>query len=443
MNRSPLAFGFRAAVALSVLASVAVGAASCGDSAPGDAGGGGGTGGGSGDGGTGGGGGDACSLPGTGATACAAVTLPELTTELFVGGFDRPLFAAPLPGTDDIVVVEQRGTIQRIHEGAIAETEFLDIEDRVDYDDNEAGLYSIAFHPDYLENGRFFVAYNGEPGQQNVVAEYRVSDSDPLVADDTEIDRLMEIDDPELNHNGGMMQFGADGYLYVALGDSGSDSSCESPSGCAQDTSEIFGSILRYDVDAAGSDYVAPCAPFPAPGGDPHIWYHGLRNPWRFSFDRLTGDMYVADVGETDVEEVSFVPAGSPGGLDFGWRAYEGFEVENPDLVSYVTDHFEPVVVQRHTGQAGASTQPVRNSQCVVGGYVYRGDAIPALRGFYLFGDCQSNDIAAFRMCDGEVSDFQRVLAGEHAYLASFFEDADGELYILASDQIRRIIVKP
>jgi glucose/arabinose dehydrogenase len=441
------AYLFRACLAALGVASLSLAAAGGGCGTDADGGGGGGSGGGTGGSGGGAGGGtgngSSCVLPGPGASACSASSsLPALDTELFIGGLDRPVYATPLPGTDDMIVVEQPGTIRRVHDGALAATSFLDVD--VAYDTYEQGLLSVAFHPDYLENGRFFVAYTSPgPDVENVVAEYRVS-ADPFVADPNEVDRLMHVPDPETNHNGGMLAFGADGYLYASLGDTGDDTQCGESPGCAQDTTELFGKILRFDVDAAEDDYIAPCAPFELPEGRPEVWFYGLRNPWRFSFDRLTGDMYVGDVGQNDVEEVSFVPAGTAGGVNFGWRGYEGFDEYAPEIAELVVEHHEPVVTQAHAGEPGASEQAVRDVACIIGGYVYRGSAIPELQGYYFFGDCVSNDIAVFRMCDGEVTDLQRVLEGETFSLASFAEDADGELYLVSgAGSIRRIVAAP
>lgn len=352
--------------------------------------------------------------------------LPELTaTPITSVPFASPVFVTQAPGRPDALwVVEQGGRIQLVRNGEV--TTFLDIRSRV-ISGGERGLLGLAFHPEYATNGRFFVFYTPLDRSQNVVAEYRRSRDDPNVADDVEIARLVEIDDLESNHNGGMIAFGADGYLYVAIGDGGGGGDRHGTIGNGLDTNTLFGKLLRLDVDRADAGYAAAGNPFEDGGGLPQIWAYGLRNPWRFSFDRATGDLWLGDVGQGNYEEIDFRPRSAPAGANFGWRAYEGFSVFDEETTSLVTDHAEPVFVIDRSA-------PLLEGACsITGGYVYRGSAIPALQGIYLFGDYCSRQVGALRYCEGEVRDAQTVpgLEGLAPGLASFGEDLAGELYLV------------
>lgn len=366
--------------------------------------------------------------------ACTGDGFPSLSTERAVPGhsFTGALFVTFAPGSDDLFVVEQPGRIQRVRDGAVST--FLDIRSRT-RSGGERGLLGLAFHPDYDTNGRFFVYYTPMSPDTNRVAEYGRSSGDPLVADDTEVAVLVDIDDPESNHNGGMVAFGPDGFLYAGTGDGGGGGDNHGTIGFGLDTTTLMGKILRLDVDAAGSGYAAAGNPFASGGGLPQIWAYGLRNPWRFSFDRLTGDLYIADVGQSAWEEVNVQPASSTGGENYGWRAYEGFEVFRPDDVDEVDVHAEPVAAFSHSGsEIGAACS-------ITGGYVYRGGAIPALQGWYLFGDFCTGRRAAFRMCDGEMVGLQEVpdLRDVGGNLRSWGEGPDGEIYIVGNNVFRII----
>lgn len=367
---------------------------------------------------------------------CEELTAPAVTTEELVPGhgWTRPVFLTQPAGVEDLFVVEQNGTVQRVApDGTV--TEFLDVSDRVECC-GERGLLGLAFHPDYTSNGRFFVYYTDA---DNVVAEYARSDADPQVADDTEVARLVVIDDPEPNHNGGMITFGPDGYLYVGTGDGGGggDRHGDIGNGLSRDT--LMGKILRLDVDAAGRDYAPDDNPFVGGDGLPQIWAYGLRNPWRFSFDRLTGDLWIGDVGQNEWEEIDFQSADSAGGENYGWRAYEGDTVFSPDDVDQVPEHAEPIHVFAHN-----TDETLPGACSVTGGYVYRGGDIPGLRGFYVFGDYCSSQRAALKRCpDGTVAGLQRLegLNGAGGNVFSFAEDRGGELYILG-DTVLRIVAE-
>jgi glucose/arabinose dehydrogenase len=371
------------------------------------------------------GGGDAFVPP----PPCEPPVLPALTTEEIVAGhnFSAPVFVGQAPGvTDTLWVVEQRGRILLVRDGAVVGTPFLDIRTSTDYG-GERGLLGLAFHPDYATNRRFFVYYTPNSAHQNVVAEYQRSMDDPDVADPTEVQRLMEVTDPEDNHDGGMLAFGPDGFLYVGTGDGGGGGDNHGTYGNGLNTDVLLGKILRLDVDGT-APFAAAGNPFEGGGGLPQIWAYGLRNPWRFSFDRATGDLYIADVGQGDWEEVDIQPASSTGGENYGWRAYEGFAVYRAGDVDRVPVHAEPVLVVEHD----TTTDLLRGACSITGGYVYQGSAIPDLRGVYLFGDYCSDDIGAFRWCEGAVMGDQRVadLRGVGNGIASFGEDNAGEMYM-------------
>lgn len=377
---------------------------------------------------------------GDGGTSCVPGTVPALaTTDVAPGhAWSQPLFLTQAPGRDELYVVEQTGEILVVQSGTVLESPFLDLSAVVS-EGFEDGLLGLAFHPGYATNGRFFVFYTETSGdRQNVVAEYARSAGNPLVANPAEVRRLIEPIDRESNHNGGMITFGPDGFLYVGIGDEGgSDDELDN----SQDRSTLFGNLLRLDVDAVGSGFAASGNPFSLPEGLPQIFAFGLRNPWRFSFDRDTGDMYIADVGQRDWEEIDVLPAGTSG-QNFGWPGYEGDVVFRPAELPLVTPHVAPVHVVSHS-----QDPELGNARSITGGYVYRGSAIPGLQGFYLYGDFDTDQVAAFRYCNGEVLGLQQVedlgpnVAGGNG-LSSFGEDADGELYILHlySDQVRKIV---
>jgi glucose/arabinose dehydrogenase len=384
-----------------------------------------------------------------GSQACGSLTLPALTYEdvLTGSGWEAyyPVGLVQPPGeTEDLYVLSQDGRIVIVRDGAIAGT-FLDLTSTVDFGSqgDERGLLGLAFHPDYQANGRFFVYYtSNEAGQlRNVLAEYTRS-GNPDVANDTEVTRLIDLEDPQPNHNGGGIVFGPDGFLYVGIGDGGGAGDQHGDNGNGQDLDSAFGKLHRLDVDAAASDYVASGNPF-ASGSVPTIWAYGLRNPWRFSFDRANGDLYLGDVGESQWEEINLQPASSSGGENYGWARFEGFDVFRADvqILPTGTTPVEPVLAYDHAGEQG-----ITPGLAVTGGYVYRGTDIPELQGWYLFGDylgdpADGNDtpVAAFRYCEGGVAGVQLVpvLTGLLSSLASFGEDNAGELYLVGSSVVK------
>lgn len=358
---------------------------------------------------------------------CGDLTLPPLALEDVSGaGWAAPLFLTQAPGSADLIVVDRGGEVFSIAPDG-TRSMFVDVSAET-MSGGERGLLGLAFHPDYDTNGRYFIYYTPSGASDNRVSEM-ARGSATIGA------TLVTIDDPESNHNGGMVAFGPDGFLYVGMGDGGGGGDRHGSNGNGQNLDTVLGKILRLDVDNAGGMYVAAGNPFVGMAGDDRIWAYGMRNPWRFSFDRATGDLYIGDVGQGEWEEIDFQPASSAGGENYGWRAYEGYEVFNMATVSLVADHTEPVTAYPHSGSG-----PITGCS-VTGGYVYRGSVIPGLQGWYLYADFCSGDVAAFKMCDGAATGLQRVDGlSIDPNISSFGEDANGELYIIGFSYVRRII---
>jgi glucose/arabinose dehydrogenase len=326
-------------------------------------------------------------------------------------------------GSGRLFVVEKPGTIRILAGDALSETPFLDIRDRVNADGSEQGLLGLAFPPGFAETGFFFVNYTDARGD-TVISRFSVG-SDPNAADPASEFVVLRLDQPAQNHNGGHLLFGPDGHLWIGTGDGGA---ANDRFGNGQNPDTLLGKMLRLDVT---SD---PAQPYVIPADNPwiqagwngkdvrdEIWGVGLRNPWRYSFDRATGDLWIADVGQNVYEEVHFVPAGSPGGLNFGWPIMEGTHCF-PDSAECDRTGLEiPVADYAHQGQCS-----------VTGGYVYRGGALPELAGAYVYGDFCSGEIWALTPQDGGWQN--RLLVDTDAAISSFGEDAAGELYVLDLD---------
>jgi glucose/arabinose dehydrogenase len=316
-----------------------------------------------------------------------------------------------------LFVVEQTGDIRIIKDGALLPTPFLDISTKITAG-GEQGLLGLAFDPDYASTGRFVVHYTDTNGDTHL-SQFTVS-SDPDVADPASEQVILTADQPYNNHNGGQVLFGPDGMLYLGLGDGGSEGD---PQGRGQDLSDLLGSILRLDVRSTSPYSVPPDNPFVGQAGvQPEVWSYGLRNPWRFSFDRTTGDLYIGDVGQDSFEEVDVAPAaaGSGKGLNFGWNIMEGTHCYNASTCNQ-SGLTLPVLEYPHS--EGCS---------VTGGYVYRGSVIPALQGLYFFGDYCQGTVRSFRYQGGsatELTDWPTLRPG--GSITSFGEDAAGELYVV------------
>ena len=337
------------------------------------------------------------------------------TWNLIVDGFSRPLLATNAgDGSGRIFVLEQGGVIRIVQGGAILSDPFMDITGQVGSGSNEQGLLGLAFHPDYESNGLFFVNYTDLNGD-TVISRFQVS-ADANVADPASEKILLQVDQPFANHNGGNLEFGPDGFLYAGLGDGGSQGD---PNGNGQSQAAYLAKLLRIDVNS-GDPYGIPADnPFANGGGLPEIWALGFRNPWRFSFDRATGDLYIADVGQNQWEEVDYLPAGSPGGANFGWNIMEG----NHPYQGDATD-----------GMIGPVTEYEHGNRCsITGGNVYRGQALLAWNGVYFYGDYCSGEILGL-VHNTDSSWESRLLYDTGFLITSFGLDEAGEIYVLDRD---------
>ena len=333
-----------------------------------------------------------------------------VTLEPVASGFSSPLHATtPGDGSGRIFVVERGGTIRVLGRGASTSTLFLDISGRV-LSGGERGLLGLAFHPDFPADDRFFVNYTRTGDGATIISSFRLAGG---VGDPSSETELLAVAQPFANHNGGMVEFGPDGFLYVALGDGGS---ANDPADRAQNLSQLLGKILRIDVDVpAGSDppYTSPPSnPFVGVPGRDEIWAYGLRNPWRFSFDRETGDLVAGDVGQNAIEEIDEIVRGG----NYGWRVFEGTPCTGNDPEKCDDPGFLfPIAEYAH-----------ENGRCsVTGGYVYRGRAGTLPQGTYVFGDFCSGEI--FVLENGQPT----VLLDTDRLIASFGEDENGEILVV------------
>jgi glucose/arabinose dehydrogenase len=299
-----------------------------------------------------------------------------------------------------------------VRDGHLLPRPFLDLSGEIDSSGGERGLLGLAFAPDYATSGRFFVAHTA-PGPKVTIARYRVS-ADPDRADPDSRAPVLEMKDPAGNHNGGMLAFGPDGFLYHGTGDGGS---AGDPWNHAQDTDSLLGKILRLDVRAEPYA-IPPDNPFARGGGAPEVWAYGLRNPWRFSFDRATGELWIGDVGQNAWEEVNVENPKQGGGRNYGWKTMEGLHCFSPRTGC------DPAGLELPVHEYG------HDSGCsVTGGYVYRGKAIPALAGRYLFSDyCRGTIWSIARGADGRAA--VETLFESRVQVSSFGEDEAGELYL-------------
>lgn len=351
--------------------------------------------------------------------AAEAPPLDSLALELIpvVSGLTKPLYLTHAgDNSGRLFVVEQAGRILLVKEGQVSPSPFLDIVSIVGSDGNEQGLLGLAFHPDYAQNGFFFVDYTDKQGD-TVIARYNVS-GNPDEADSNSAKVLLTIDQPYGNHNGGQVAFGPDGYLYIGMGDGGA---ANDPHNNGQNLNSLLGKILRLDVDSGDPYGIPPDNPFAANGqGSPEVWSYGWRNPWRFSFDTATNDMYIADVGQNQYEEVHVELAGTAGGQNYGWRLMEGMHCFDPSSCDPASQGLVLPIAEYDHGQ-GCS---------ITGGYVYRGSQFPALNGVYFYGDYCSGIIWALRReTDGNWSQAQLLSSGQT--ISSFGQDEVGEVYLV------------
>ncbi len=353
----------------------------------------------------------------TGENARKVKRWASIELKLVADGFHMPTFLGNAgDGSGRIFVVEKPGAIRIIKDGKVKEGEpFIVLVDRVRATESERGLLSVAFHPKYRDNGKFYVDYTTLDGT-TIVSEFRVSETNPDRADKGTERILLKIPQPAANHNGGQLQFGPDRYLYIGMGDGGG---AGDPWGNAQNLTVLLGKLLRIDVNSGDPYSIPKDNPFVGKQNvKPEIYAYGLRNPWRFSFDRATGDLYIADVGQNKWEEIDFQPSGTAGGQNYGWDLLEGFhdfEMKAEQDRSALTP---PILEYGHN--LGIS---------ITGGYVYRGKKFPRLAGTYFFADFGTGTVWGLRKTERswEWAEFKKTSYAP----SSFGEDEDGELYLV------------
>jgi glucose/arabinose dehydrogenase len=362
--------------------------------------------------------------------AGSAAHAQQLTTQRLLTGLTRPVFATTPPGDNSrLFIVEQRGSggvstqayirILNLSTNTLNATPFLTVTGLST--GSEQGLLGLAFDPNYASNGRFYINYTNTAGT-TIIARYTVS-ANPDIANPAGTNILTQ-SQPFSNHNGGWMAFGPDGYLYIAMGDGGSGGD---PNNAGQNVAVLLGKLLRIDVSGGAGYSIPPTNPFfGSTSARQEIWAYGLRNPWRNAFDRVTGDLYIADVGQDVWEEINFQPAATTSAINYGWRCYEG-------NAAYNTSGCQPAATMKfpfHTYSHSTGCS-------ITGGYVYRGCAMPTLRGTYFFADYCTNQIWSLRYDGTTVSEFtnrtsELAVAGQTINaVVSFAEDANGEMYIL------------
>ncbi|MBN4076369.1 PQQ-dependent sugar dehydrogenase [Gemmatimonas aurantiaca] len=356
----------------------------------------------------------------------------EVDIQLVTAGLSEPVFVSYAPGDAGgrLFVLEQRGRIRIVDGSSLRATPFLDIDSRV-LSGGERGLLGLAFHPQYQSNGYFYVCYTNNSGA-SIVSRFSVT-GDPNIAEVTSEFIILSQPQPESNHNGGMIAFGPfDGYLYIGFGDGGGSGDQHGIIGNSQDPLTFLGKMLRIDVDGAPPYTIPPDNPFAFDDGTlDEIWATGLRNPWRWSFDRETGDMYIADVGQNAWEEIDFESSASAGGINWGWRLREGAHCFNPST---------------NCDPGGITSDPIyeyahASGRCsITGGYVYRGCAIPELQGTYFFADYCTSEVWSFDY-NGAVQNYRERFDLVDFQVSSFGEDADGELYVcFIGGEIHKIV---
>jgi len=368
---------------------------------------------------------------GTGGVAAQPPDIDIRVNRVVASGLDRPVLVTHAgDGSGRLFVVEQGGLIRVVEDHAVLAAPFLDLSQLV-ISGGEQGLLGLAFHPDYASNGFFYVNYTRVEDGATVVARYSVSAADPNVADPESALTILTVPQPAPNHNGGHLAFGPnDGYLYVGMGDGGG---AGDPDENAQDVATLLGALLRLDVAGATPYGIPADNPFAATDGADEIWDYGLRNPWRFSFDRANGDLYIGDVGQAAWQEIDYHGAGTPGGVNFGWDCREGahdYELTAECAAATLTD---PIAeYDRAEGQA------------VTGGYVYRGPAYPDLQGRYFFADYAQGKIWSMVKTGSEPDTWSApdLELDTDLRISSFGEDEAGERDVvdLAGGTVRQVV---
>lgn len=355
--------------------------------------------------------------------ASNAVTL---AVEQIAGRFDQPVYLTAPAGDQRLFIVEQPGRIRVVENGRALDKPFLDIVNKV-RSGGEQGLLSVAFHPLYRANGFLFVNYTDKKGDTRI-ERYTVS-ADRNIVDPGSAKLILAIDQRYSNHQGGLNLFGPDGMLYIGMGDGGSQGD---PHGNGQNPNSLLAKLLRVNVDR-GDPYTIPAAnPYAKGGGRGEIWAIGLRNPWRFAFDRVSGLLYIADVGGSRFEEIDVVPTSSAG-VNYGWNIMEGPSCHRSSGCN------QPGL------QRPALSYPHESSVCsVIGGFVYRGQKIPEIQGQYFYSDYCDSWLRSFGFAGGKVTDQHEWPVGRLGSVTSFGEDTQGELYITTSSgRVYRIIKTP
>jgi uncharacterized repeat protein (TIGR01451 family) len=379
---------------------------------------------------------------GAGMQPRAASIAPSFTVALSAvipSGLSQPTGIANAgDGSGRLFVLERAGSIRVIRNGALLSTPYLAINSKVQSSNNgEQGLLGLEFDPNFETNGTFYINYTTNASGFNndtVVARYQVANPNADVANVLTVTHLITIDQPQTNHNGGDLHFGPDGYLYLGMGDGGNGDDVgdgHAPEGNGQAPGTLLGKMLRINVRGVPTYTIPPTNPFTQTAGyRPEIWSLGWRNPWRFSFDRGTGDMYVGDVGQNCWEEISYEPAGSPGGKNYGWRHEEGFRQFVPGGASNCNRPASTLIT---------TTKPITAyshsfGSAVTGGYVYRGQQYPWMRGVYFYSDSGSGRIWAIQQISpGVWAGSQKI--GPSYNVTAFGEDEQGELYVTAYGQ--------
>ena len=350
--------------------------------------------------------------------------------EVVASGFVNPVQVTHAgDGSQRLFVVEQNGLIRIIQNGSILPTPFLDISDNV-ICCGERGLLGLAFHPNYVNNGFFYLNYT-RPDGDTVIARYSVSTTDPNLAETNSESVVLIVEQPYSNHNGGQLLFSpVDGYLYIGMGDGGSGGD---PQNNAQDINSLLGAMLRLDIDSAFPYAIPPDNPFVGSDGLDEIWAYGLRNPWRFSFDRQNGDLYIGDVGQNAWEEIDYQQAGKPGGLNYGWRCKEGTHDYNFSGDCLTADLTDPIAEYDHS-----------EGRAVTGGFVYRGQDFPNMVGIYFYADYVSGNIWSLYKTGSNPDSWSvpELELSSGLLISSFGEDENGEIYVVdrGGGTIRRLV---
>jgi glucose/arabinose dehydrogenase len=362
--------------------------------------------------------------PGESAVAAAPSAASVKLTPV-ASGLSSPVFVTgPGDGTQRLFIVEKTGTIRILAGGTVLATPFLSMTSSVSRG-GEQGLLGLAFHPSFRTNHKFYVDYTDTSGN-TVIREYRASTANPNRTATGSGRTLLKIRQPYANHNGGMLAFGPDGYLYIGMGDGGS---AGDPGNRAQSTTTLLGKILRIDVNGRSGSLayrIPPTNPYVGKAGLDQIWQRGVRNPWRFSFDRVTGSLWIGDVGQNRYEEIDRALRTSTGdgrGFNWGWHRMEGFHCYSPASGCGTSGLRLPLLEYSHAV----------NGRCsVTGGYVYRGTAISSLRGWYIFGDYCSGEVMAVASTAASHSRPVTLFGtGSGRLVSSFGQDAAGELYVV------------